>query len=43
MWMFFLTQSLYFFFFGEIGRAEVELDPFDRARGKVEKILSGGH
>jgi hypothetical protein len=43
MWMFFLIQSLYFFFFGEIGETEVERDPFDQARGKVERILSGGH
>ncbi len=46
IWMFFLVQSLYFIFFretGDVGKKEMKLDPFDRAKGKAEKILSALH
>lgn len=45
VWMFFLVQSLYFVFLGDIGEVEqekVELDPFEQARGQAEQILSTG-
>ncbi len=43
IWMFFLVQSLYFIFFretGKVGKKEMKLDPFERAKGKAEKILA---
>jgi hypothetical protein len=43
IWMFFLVQSLYFVLFREGGEAEqekVELDPFEQAKRRAEKILS---
>ena len=43
IWMFSLVQSLYFILFretGEVVRKEMKLDPFDRAKGKAEKILA---
>ena len=45
IWAFFLVQSLYFVIFRDSAEAEevgVELDPFDRARGQAERILSSG-
>jgi hypothetical protein len=42
VWMFFLMQSLYFVFTGEItGEKEgLMMDPFERARRQTERILS---
>jgi hypothetical protein len=43
--MFFLVQSLYFVFFKDLGEAvedKVELDPFELARSRAERILSTG-
>ena len=45
IWLFFLVQSLYFVIFRDSAEADeerVELDPFDRARGQAERILSAG-
>jgi hypothetical protein len=45
VWTFFLIQSLYFVVFRDLTETEeeeVELDPFEQARGQVEKILSTG-
>ncbi len=45
VWTFFLVQSLYFVVFSDIVEAEAEkvvLDPFEQARGQVERILSTG-
>ena len=45
IWLFFLVQSLYFVVFRNSVEAQeerVELDPFERARGQVERILSTG-
>jgi hypothetical protein len=45
VWMFFLVQSLYFVFTGDVGDAEeieVALDPFEKARRQAEEILAAG-
>lgn len=42
VWMFFLVQSLYFVLTGDAEDAEVELDPFEKARRQAEEILSAG-
>jgi hypothetical protein len=45
VWTFFLIQSLDFVVFRDLTETEeeeVELDPFEQARGQVEKILSTG-
>ena len=45
IWLFFLVQSLYFVIFRnsvEEQEERVELNPFERARGQAERILSVG-
>jgi hypothetical protein len=43
VWLFFLIQALYFILFEYQGhhRTEIEVDPFEKAKMGVEKILSG--
>jgi hypothetical protein len=43
IWMFFLVQSLYFFFVEKTEETGVAIDPFEKARGEAERILSGEH
>ncbi len=43
-WMFFLIQALFFVFFDTLEHIEqekIEIDPFEQARAKAEKIMTG--
>lgn len=45
VWLFFLIQSTYFYLFTDnrsIEKNEPSIDPFERSKMQIEKILSGG-